>query len=257
MYHQLSFKQVFVNSLSAVKFSAYLKRLYKIQDAKKFPLPLGILLCSLLFLTACGKNMSTKKFLALGDSYTIGESVERHNSWPFQLQKKIKPQVNFDVKIIAKTGWTTDELAAAIRQEKISETFDMVSLLIGVNNQYRRRSADEYRKEFIELLEQAIVFAGNDPSKVVVVSIPDWGVTPFAEKDPRSSVEIGKQIDLYNKINAEESLKKKCYYVDITPISKKASVDSELNADDGLHPSAKMYGMWVEKISPVALKILK
>ena len=234
-----------------------LARLHKTQNTKKFRLFLGMILCSSIFLTACGKNMSTKKFLALGDSYTIGESVKHENSWPLQLQEKIKAHANLDVTIIAKTGWTTDELAAAIRKEKINETFHMVSLLIGVNNQYRRRSAQEYRKEFIELLEQAIVFADKNPSKVMVVSIPDWGVTPFADKDPRSSLEIGKEIDLYNKINAEESLKRKCHYIDITPISKKASVDSELNADDGLHPSAKMYSMWVEKISPVALKILK
>ncbi|BBM84973.1 SGNH/GDSL hydrolase family protein [Candidatus Uabimicrobium amorphum] len=200
--------------------------------------------------------MSAKKFLALGDSYTIGESVKRENSWPIHLKEVMKSQISLDVKIIATTGWTTDELAEAIHKENISETFDMVSLLIGVNNQYRRRSAEEYRKEFVELLEQAIVFASNDPNKVMVISIPDWGVTPFAAKDERSSLEIGEQIDLYNKINAEEASRKHCYYVDITPISKKASVESELTADDGLHPSAKMYTMWVEKISPVAFKIL-
>ncbi|WP_372367509.1 SGNH/GDSL hydrolase family protein [Candidatus Uabimicrobium sp. HlEnr_7] len=196
-----------------------------------------------------------KNFLALGDSYTIGECVEE-NSWPIQLQQALKKsQINIDVQIIAQTGWTTDELAQVIYKKNIQKNFDMVSLSIGVNNQYRGQSEKKYRKEFIWLLEQAINFAGKDPKKVIVVSIPDWGITPFAKKDKRSSKQIGQQIDIFNNINAKETKKRRCHYIDITPLSRKK--DASLVANDGLHPSAKMYNMWVEKIYPVALKIIK
>ena len=140
------------------------------------------------------------RFLALGDSYTIGESVAEHERWPNQLAeivKTAKPQ------IIAKTGWTTDELSAAIDAADPQGRFDLVTLLIGVNNQYRGRDAEEYRRQFVGLLNRAIEFAGGKPDRVVVVSIPDWGVTPFAAKRDRAV--IAREIDRFNAINLAET----------------------------------------------------
>lgn len=196
-------------------------------------------------------------YLALGDSYTIGESVAESERWPVQLSKNLtKSGVEVaSPQIIARTGWTTDELKAKIVSEKITKTYDLVSLLIGVNNQYRGRSVEQFRIEFTDLLETAIKFAGNKPERVFVVSIPDWGVTPFGGKGQNKA--ISEQIDLFNKIKKEETEKKGVLFIDITPISRQAINDASLIAEDGLHPSGKMYQQWVEIISPKLLKKIK
>lgn len=196
-------------------------------------------------------------YLALGDSYTIGESVVESERWPVQLSKTLTKS-GLEIaspQIIARTGWTTDELKAKIVSEKITNTYDLVSLLIGVNNQYRGRSVEQFRTEFIDLLETTIKFAGNKPEHVFVVSIPDWGVTPFGGKGQNKS--ISEQIDLFNKVKKEETEKKGVLFIDITPISRQAINDVSLIAEDGLHPSGKMYQQWVEKISPELLKKIK
>ena len=187
-------------------------------------------------------------YLALGDSYTIGEAVPEENRWPVLLADLLneagKP---FDQpRIIAKTGWTTSELATAIQQADIRDTFDLVTLLIGVNNQYRGNDPEEYRNEFRDLLKRAVSFAGGKTTHVVVVSIPDWGVTPFAEG--RDRTEIAAKIDLFNTINRKESEQQQVRYVDITAGSRQAAADSELTASDGLHPSGKMYKQWAEAV---------
>jgi len=196
-------------------------------------------------------------FLALGDSYTIGESVAESERWPVQLSKSLaKNSVEVaSPQIIAQTGWTTDELKEKIVSENITKTYDLVSLLIGVNNQYRGRSVEQFQKEFIELLEIAIKFAGNKSEQVFVVSIPDWGITPFGGKGQNKT--ISEQIDLYNKVKKEETDKKGILFIDITPISRLAINDISLIAKDGLHPSKKMYRQWVEKILPELLKKIK
>ena len=153
------------------------------------------------------KTENKYKYLALGDSYTIGESVDEDQRFPIQLSARLRKD-NIDISdplIIAKTGWTTDELMAAIEEKNIKDTYDLVTLLIGVNNQYRGTSRDNYRTEFKTLLRKAISFAGGDANKVLVVSIPDWGVTPFA-KD-RDADKIAKEIDEFNSINKEENKK--------------------------------------------------
>lgn len=198
-------------------------------------------------------------YLALGDSYTIGESVPDSGRFPMQLVSALQKN-NISVntpEIIATTGWTTDELADAIKkkQSQLLPKYDLVSLLIGVNNQYRGRDAEEYRVQFKDLLKTSITFAGGVKSKVFVVSIPDWGVTPFAEGRDRKK--IGEEIDLYNKINKEETLKEGIVYVDITPESRNAATDKSLVAADGLHPSEKMYSEWVELMLPQVTKMLK
>ena len=191
-------------------------------------------------------------FLALGDSYTIGEGVAESGRWPVQLADSLtrRGQRCASPVIIARTGWTTNELRVGIEQANPAATYNLVSLLIGVNNQYRGPSRgftpEQYRSEFIDLLRQAIAFTGGDPSKVLVLSIPDYSVTPFVPEANKQRT--AREIDEYNTINKEESLKARTNYVDITPISRLAANDSSLLATDGLHPSAKMYRMWVEKI---------
>lgn len=191
-------------------------------------------------------------YLALGDSYTIGELVSAEERWPQQLVDALRED-SIDIKdpkIIAVTGWTTDELKAGIAKANINEKkFDLVSLLIGVNNQYRGRDLENYRREFVDLLIHAIDFAGSDVEDVFVVSIPDWGVTPFAaEKDPDK---IAQEIDRYNAIAREECEKRNIKFINITDISRKAGKDTSLNTTDGLHPSGKQYTLWLKRIYPI------
>jgi len=188
--------------------------------------------------------------LCLGDSYTIGQSVSEDERFPIQtVQILEKEQIHFsEPTIIAKTGWTTDELIHAIDEAKVTGSFDCVTLLIGVNNQYREYDKEVYRKEFRELLNTALKYAGGRHDHVFVLSIPDWGVTPFGANDVkgRSAAKIGIEIDEFNAINKEETLKLKVHYTDINPISKKAAQDPSLTADDNLHPSGKMYAEWAK-----------
>jgi lysophospholipase L1-like esterase len=198
----------------------------------------------------------TIRYLALGDSYTIGEKVAENERWPVQLGTELEKQgYAVELTIIARTGWTTDELWMGIEQTGVAPPYDLVSLLIGVNNQYRGRSVKEYREQFRFLLEKTIEYAGNNPQKVVVVSIPDWSVTPFAAR--HNWGQIGDDIDIFNAINREEARVRGVAYVDITPYSRDAALDRELIASDGLHPSGKMYAGWVERILPVVLEILQ
>jgi len=195
-------------------------------------------------------------YLALGDSYTIGEAVAQDQSFPFQLMERMNGQ-GFKVgapKIIATTGWTTSELQSGIKAAKPAVKYDIVTLLIGVNNQYRGNSIDIYRTEFKDLLQQAIGFAGGNVNHVFVISIPDWGATPFGKRSGRGEQHIAKEIDAFNALNKEESLKAGVNYTDITPESRNASTDPSLVATDGLHPSGKMYKEWVDLLVPAVLK---
>ena len=184
------------------------------------------------------------RVLALGDSYTIGESVSATDRWPEQVVRLLRKRglMVEEPVIIAKTGWTTDELMTGIEETNPRGPFDLVSLLIGVNNQYREKDIREYRKEFKVLLDKAIWFASGDSSHVVVLSIPDWGVTPFA--DGRDRVKIAGEIDRFNAVNREESDRARVHYLDITRISRNAATDPTLVANDGLHPSGRMYSEW-------------
>lgn len=186
------------------------------------------------------------KYLAMGDSYTIGESVGENERFPVQLTTGLNAE-NIDIAdplIIAKTGWTTDELLAAINEKNVKDTFDIVTLLIGVNNQYRGRDSENYRVELKQLIDVAINYSGGKKKNVFVLSIPDWGVTPFAEGKDRAK--IAAEIDEYNRVKKEECEKLGVMYYDITGISR--INDPDMIASDGLHPSGKMYKMWVDKI---------
>lgn len=199
--------------------------------------------------------MRTVRFLALGDSYTIGESVPNADRWPNQLAKLLEVEgIQTDITIIARTGWTVDELWQGIQVNPPEGSYDLVTLLIGVNDQYRGYPADGYSEDFRFILEKAIEYAGGNPDKVIVLSIPDWGVTPFAAT--RDTEQIAGQIDEFNAINFEETKDAGARYVDVTEISRMARDDVDLITNDRLHPSGKMYAMWVEKISPVVREIL-
>jgi lysophospholipase L1-like esterase len=198
-----------------------------------------------VLLASCSAMPQKTRYLALGDSYTIGESVAESERFPVQLARELGLG---DPQIIARTGWTTDELNAAIDSASPVGPFELVTLLIGVNNQYRGRDAEQYRGELAALLQRAIGVAGGNARNVIVVSIPDWGVTPFAEG--RDRAKIASEIDRYNAINREEASRAGARYVDITPVSR--GTDAALVAGDGLHPSGKQYSEWVKLIAPVA-----
>ena len=192
---------------------------------------------------------SAYKYLALGDSYTIGEKVEEKDNFPNQTITFLnQSEKRFEeATIIAKTGWTTDELQEKLAQVRLAIPFDIVTLLIGVNNQYRGRSADEYTVQFEQLLQQAIGYAGGKNQHVIVLSIPDWGVTPFAVDRDRKK--IAKEIDLFNSINKKMAAQYQVHYIDITPYTREADHDLSLVAEDGLHPSGKDYKRWAVMVA--------
>jgi lysophospholipase L1-like esterase len=194
--------------------------------------------------------------LALGDSYTIGEGVSATDRWPVLLAVQLRGHgVGVpEPVIVARTGWTTDELSAAIDDDPPLGTFGLVTLLIGVNNQYRGRSAEEYRLQFRALLARAVGFAAGRASGVVVVSTPDWGVTPFARDSGRDPRVIAREIDAFNAIARDEATRVGARFVDITAVSRLVASEAELIAGDGLHPSARMYERWTRLILPVALE---
>lgn len=198
-------------------------------------------------------NNMTYSYLALGDSYTIGEQVPAEENFPTQVWKMMnEDSVHLQKpRIIATTGWTTDELEQGIKDsneaEPLESSYDFVSLLIGVNNQYRGRSVENYKMEFEELLKKTIRFTGGKEERVVVLSIPDWGVTPFAEGRNRAA--IAGEIDAYNSANKEITLRYNIHYIDITSWTRQAATDLTLLTGDGLHPSGKEYKRWAEKIS--------
>jgi lysophospholipase L1-like esterase len=192
------------------------------------------------------------RFLALGDSYTIGESVDATERWPVQLTAMLrKDGINLtEPQIIARTGWTTDELSRAIDAQDPKGPYQLVSLLIGVDDQFRGRAIDQFREPLNALLKRAIGLAGDQSSRVIVLSIPDWGVTPFAKGRDREK--IGREIDQFNAIIAEQCRFNHVAFIDITPISRHAADDPSLVAGDGLHPSGTMYHEWAETILPAA-----
>src|SRR5258706_10371880 len=193
------------------------------------------------------QSMPSNSYLALGDSYTIGESVAEQDRWPNQLVDSLRRhRMKFSKPtIIATTGWRTDDLARAVTEAHLKNEYGLVSLLIGVNNQYQAKHVDQYAVEFEDLLKTAIQLAGGEKENVFVVSIPDYGYTPFGK--PKQSV-ISPAIDEFNAINKRITKKYGIKYVDITDISRKGLEQPDLIAPDGLHPSGKMYALWVERI---------
>jgi lysophospholipase L1-like esterase len=192
------------------------------------------------------------RFLALGDSYTIGEGVAPEERWPALLAAALRARGTAvaDPQIVARTGWTTDELDAAIDHAAPGGAYGLVTLLIGVNDQYRGGSAAEYRPRFEALLRRAIGCAGGEGRRVVVVSIPDWGVTPFAEG--RDRARIAAEIDAFNAAARETTARLGARWVDVTPASREAGADAAMLVGDGLHPSGRQYARWAELVLPAA-----
>jgi lysophospholipase L1-like esterase len=196
------------------------------------------------------------RYLALGDSYTIGESVAENERWPNQLAGLLARQgYPVEVTIIARTGWTTNELWEGIQKAGPQPSYDLVSLLIGVNNQYRGYPIEEYRAEFRFLLNKSIEYAGGDANRVFVLSIPDWGVTPFATG--RNRDQIAAEIGAFNSVNRVESVKAGVHYLDITPVARQSTDEPALIANDGLHPSGRMYALWAELLLPEVMEVLE
>ena len=200
--------------------------------------------------------MINYSYLALGDSYTIGEQVLFADNFPNQTMQILRKSglAFYAAEIIAKTGWTTDELSTAIENTTTLENYDIVSLLIGVNNQYRSRSANEFKIEFEHLLQKAIQFSGNRPYRVVVLSIPDWGVTPFAEGRDRKQVAEG--IDVYNDVCKKSAAAFKTNFINITTSQREDGSKADFLAPDGLHPSGKEYKKWAAELADAILKAL-
>lgn len=216
---------------------------------------------SVLLLLALFANcsfMPNKKMtlLCLGDSYTIGEAVDENDRFPVQTVNLLR-QHGIELEqpvLVAKTGWTTDELATAIKAAELKRSYHFVTLLIGVNNQYRGRDIENYRLEFRELLNTALGYANHLPRHVFVISIPDWGPSPFGRNDKRGVEKISEEIDLFNEVNQQETLKVNAHYIEITAQSREAAHDAELLAKDGLHPSGKMYALWAKKLAALIEK---
>jgi len=196
------------------------------------------------------------RFLALGDSYTIGEGVAPSDRWPIQLSARLRALgvLLQDPLVVAETGWTTYELLEGIDEAEPLGTYSLVSLLIGVNNQYRGASIQEYRAQFVDLLHRAMRFAGGEPGRVLVLSVPDWGVTPFARGRDRGA--IAREIDAFNEVNRQESEALGAFWIDVTGISREGGTRPGFLAPDGLHPSGEMYARWVEASLPRVLEIL-
>ena len=229
--------------------------------------PGGLVLLGGLILTSlcCGEArrdqsaeepLDSLRFLSLGDSYTIGEAVEPPDRWPMLLATRLLEEglAVHTPRLVARTGWTTNELREAMESSDLSRSYDLVTLLIGVNNQYRGLPVAEYRSQFADLLRRAVGLAGQEPGRVLVLSIPDWGVMPFAEGRDRSA--IATDIDLFNRVGREEAQAAGVHWADVTGISREAALSPELVARDGLHPSGAMYARWVEAILPTVQSIL-
>ncbi|MFZ5636442.1 MAG: SGNH/GDSL hydrolase family protein [Pseudomonadota bacterium] len=205
--------------------------------------------------TRAGDEDAPRRYLALGDSYTIGEGVEPEGRWPAQLVAALRSEgiAIDDPRIVATTGWTTDELSAALdATEPLGRDWHLVSLLIGVNNQYRGRDVDDYAREFAALLERAIGYADDRPQRVFVLAIPDWGVTPFAAASGRDVAAIARELDAYNAAAARICAERGVAFVDIAPVSRAHGAEPAMLVDDGLHPSAALYAEWTRLALPAA-----
>jgi lysophospholipase L1-like esterase len=209
-----------------------------------------------LFPELQAQNISSSvqtKFLALGDSYTIGESVSEKERWPEQLAAALRVRgKKIDTpRIIAVTGWRTDQLKKAVDEAHLRNEYGLVSLLIGVNNQYQKKSSQSYAPEFEELLGMAVTLAGGKKENVFVLSIPDYGYTPFGKPN---QVTISRALDEFNAVNRAITEKNGIKYINITDLTREGLDNPEYVAPDGLHPSGKMYAQWVERIVPVLVR---
>ncbi|MDA3913463.1 SGNH/GDSL hydrolase family protein [Oleiagrimonas sp.] len=205
------------------------------------------------------RSRKPSSFLALGDSYTIGEGVCADLRWPQQVTKALRAEGEAieDPQIIAVTGWTTDELAAGMNAVGLQPPYALVSLGIGVNNQYRGRDANQYREQFAGLLQRAVHLAGDRSKQVMVISIPDWSVTRFARENGHSTVATAAQVDAFNSIARDQTLRAGAHWADVTALSRACGDAADMLAADGLHPSAAQYTLWSQRLLPLARTLLE
>lgn len=240
--------------IKKLSIDSHIFELQTFRNMKKWVLGFLLIVSSSSFQARTSSEEGKKpvKYLALGDSYTIGTALEEGESYVHKLQKLMEKgtsrKVNID--IVAKNGWTTTDLLTALEQDPPQEGYDIVSLLIGVNNQYQKKAKEEYRTEFRTLLEKSIELACNDLDKVFVISIPDYGVTPYAAAKRKG---IARDIDVFNQINKEISDSLHVQYIDITGISRRGYKNPEMIAGDDLHFSGQMHTLWANRI----MKIIK
>lgn len=197
------------------------------------------------------------RLLALGDSYTVGTAVDADDRWVTRLVERLRADglEVADPRIVAADGWPSDRLAEAIEHRSLEAPYDLVTLLVGANDAYRDRPVQEFRPDFVALLERAVEFAGGDPSAVVVVTIPDYSVTPHVEDHARA--DHARRLEAYNRAVREEAAAAGARLVDVVPISRQVADDDDLVADDGLHPSPAQHERWLERIYPVARSALE
>lgn len=202
-------------------------------------------------------EVDTLRYLALGDSYTIGESVPVVDRYPVQLVARLREAglLIEEPLIIARTGWTTARLLQELNEVQPDSVFDLVTLLIGVNNQYQGRSISEYELELRQLIDRAITYASGDRSRVVIISIPDYAFTPFGQSNGNPNA-ISSEIDSFNAIKQSVTAEYGLEFVNITDISRQGLEMPVLVAGDGLHPSGKMYELWVERLEPLVKALL-
>lgn len=202
-------------------------------------------------------SSTDNEILALGDSYTIGTSVDPDERWTSGLVEQLRGN-GFAVsspEIIAKAGWTTADLEAGIQAEGIEGTYDLVTLCIGANNAFQGEEPAEFRPAFVSLLDRSVGFAGGDASNVIVMTIPDYSLTPVGQQ--HSPTATAERLESYNRLLREEVAKAGTRLVDLVPASRNVAKDPELVSDDGLHPSPKQHDLWLDRILPVAITALE
>lgn len=196
-------------------------------------------------------HLSTR-LLALGDSYTVGEGIAAAQSWPFLVSRQLALQ---PPQVIATTGWTTDELAGALATATLTPPYALVSLMIGVNDQYRGRSLQDYMQGFTALLQQALTLSGS-PARTLVISIPDWGVTGFARQQGAQQDEVGRLINSFNDAASSHAQREGCPWIDVTTLSRQCGDQPDMLVADRLHPSARQQALWAGQILPAAQQAL-
>ena len=243
--------QIFIQINICINHFINSNEIYKVLQGMK-NIAVYLLMC--IYMTTDMSAQSSKSFLALGDSYTIGESVPIFESFPYQTLRMLREagvKINAP-EIVAKTGWTSDELLLGIENSVLLKKYDYVTLLIGVNNQYRGRNITEFKDQFKILLKKAIAYSGGKLKNVVVLSIPDWGVSPFAQGRDRNK--IATEIDAFNLLIKQISSEAGVRFLNITNGTREATNDPSLLAHDKLHPSGKEYKRWADRLSKMFLE---
>ena len=199
-------------------------------------------------------------YLALGDYYVLGEAVDEHERWPIQLEAALRGHelhINYPYFVANKT-WTIDQLSKRLEEEEFDKHYDLITIQIGVNDEFKKKSLSQFTADIKALLTKVIALTGGKHGRVVFLSIPDWSATPYAKSHKSDALDaIAENINKFNQIIKKESIANGCHYVDITDLSKKAASDPTLTSADGLHPSGAMYKLWVQKMYPTIIQALQ